>query len=53
MLVRQGIFNELVSPVASGSASGRYVTFSAYLAETATIDGTGLPTPGGPKGLIT
>lgn len=53
VLVRQGTYNELVTPAASGSAARGYITFSAYPGETATIDGTGLAVPGGQNGLIT
>ncbi len=53
VLVRQGTYNELVAPASSGNASQGYVTISAYPGETATIDGTGLPIPGGQNGLVT
>lgn len=53
VLVRAGTYNELVTPAASGNASAGYITFSAYPGETATVDGTGLPIPGGQNGLFT
>jgi hypothetical protein len=51
--VRQGIYNELVIPPASGNATQGFITFMSYPGETATIDGTGLPIPGGQAGLFT
>ena len=53
VLVRQGIYRELVSPPASGNATRGFITFAGYPGETATIDGTGLPIPGGQSGLFT
>ncbi len=51
--VRAGVYNEVVSIPASGSASGGSITFSSYPGELATIDGTGLAIPGGQWGLVT
>jgi hypothetical protein len=53
VLVRGGVYNELVSPPHSGSATQGYIVFSAYPGEVATIDGTGLAIPGGQWGLVT
>ncbi len=52
VLVRQGVYRELVTPPHSGTAQG-YITFSAYPGETASVDGTGLAIPGGQNGLFT
>jgi hypothetical protein len=51
--VRGGIYNELVSFPASGSAAAGFITFSSYPGELATLDGTGLGIPGGQWGLFT
>ncbi len=51
--VRAGVYNEVVSIPASGSARVGYITFSSYPGEQATVDGTGLLIPGGQWGLIT
>ena len=51
--VRAGVYNEIVSIPASGSASGGYITFSSYPGELATIDGTGLAIPNSQWGLLT
>lgn len=51
--VRAGVYNEIVSIPSSGSASGGYITFSAYPGELATIDGAGLSIPNGQWGLVT
>ena len=53
VLVRQGTYNELVTPAASGNAAKGPITFSSYPGEVATVDGTGLPIPGGQAGLFT
>jgi hypothetical protein len=53
VLVRQGVYRELVSPPFSGNATLGFITFASYPGETATIDGTGLPIPGGQSGLFT
>jgi hypothetical protein len=53
VLVRQGIYRELVSPPSSGNAILGFITFESHPGETATIDGTGLPIPGGQAGLFT
>ena len=53
VLVRQGVYRELVGPPASGNAADGFVTFRSYHGETATVDGTGLPIPGGQAGLFT
>jgi len=50
---RGGIYNELVSFPASGSAAAGFITFSSYPGELATLDGTGLSIPGGQWGLVT
>jgi len=39
--VKEGTYNESVIPQNSGS-SGNYITYSAYLGDTVTIDGTGI-----------
>lgn len=51
--VRAGVYNEIVSIPASGSASGGYITFSSYPGELATIDGSGLAIPNSQWGLVT
>jgi hypothetical protein len=53
VLVRQGVYRELVSPPASGNATDGFISFESNPGETATIDGTGLPIRGGQSGLIT
>ncbi len=53
VLVRQGVYRALVTPTRFGAATGGYITLSSYPGELATIDGTGLPIPGGQNGLIT
>jgi hypothetical protein len=53
VLVRQGVYRELVSPPFSGNATRGFITFESYPGETATIDGKGLPIPGGQSGLFT
>jgi hypothetical protein len=53
VLVRQGIYNALVTPAHSGNSTAGYITFESYPAELATIDGTSLPIPGGMNGLLT
>jgi hypothetical protein len=50
---RAGVYNEIVSPPTSGSASGGSITFSSYPGELATIDGTGLTIPNNQWGLVT
>jgi len=50
---RAGIYNEAVNIPASGTAAGGYITFSSYLGELATLDGTGLTVPDGQYGLFT
>jgi hypothetical protein len=51
--IRAGVYNEMVSIPASGSARLGYITFSSYPGEQATVDGTGLSIPGGQWGLVT
>jgi hypothetical protein len=53
VLVRGGVYKELVAPTHSGSAAKGYITFSSFPGETATIDGTGLAIPQQQWGLIT
>jgi hypothetical protein len=53
VLVRGGVYKELLTPPHSGSAAHGYITFSAYPGETATIDGTGLAIPQQQWGLVT
>jgi hypothetical protein len=53
VLVETGIYTELVTPPHSGNATQGLITLSAMPGQTATIDGTGLPIPGGQSGLIT
>jgi Right handed beta helix region len=50
---RAGVYNEIVSPPTSGSASAGSITFSSYPGELATIDGTGLTIPNNQWGLVT
>jgi parallel beta-helix repeat protein len=50
--VRQGVYNERLVSLKSGNAAAGYITFSAYPGETVTLDGTGLPIPGGQAGLV-
>lgn len=40
--IRAGTYNEQVKPENSGSPSAGYITYTAYLSETVTIDGSGL-----------
>ncbi|MGA7622904.1 MAG: DUF1565 domain-containing protein [Candidatus Acidiferrales bacterium] len=51
--VRAGVYNEVVSIPASGSASAGSITFSSYPGELASIDGTGLSIPNAQWGLVT
>jgi hypothetical protein len=53
VLVRGGTYNALASFPHSGNSAAGYITFESYPGETATIDGTGLPIPGGQAGLFT
>jgi hypothetical protein len=53
VLVRQGVYNALFTPTGSGSTAKGPITYASYPGELATIDGTGLPIPGGQNGLIT
>jgi len=53
VLARQGVYNALLTPPNSGNLTQGPITFASYPGETATIDGTGLPIPGGQNGLIT
>ncbi len=53
VLVRAGVYEELLQPPQSGNATQGYITFSSYPGETATIDGTGLSVPQGQWGLVT
>jgi hypothetical protein len=53
VLVRQGVYNALLTPTHSGNLAQGPITFASYPGELATIDGTGLPIPGGQNGLIT
>jgi len=53
VLVRGGVYKELVTPPHSGNATAGYITFASYPGETATIDGTGLSIPQQQWGLIT
>lgn len=53
VLARQGVYNALLTPPNSGNATQGPITFASYPGELATIDGTGLPIPGGQNGLIT
>ncbi|MFQ5454325.1 MAG: DUF1565 domain-containing protein, partial [Candidatus Zixiibacteriota bacterium] len=41
VLIREGRYNEKVSPQNSGSP-GNYITYTAYPGETVTIDGSGI-----------
>src|ERR1700753_33848 len=45
VLVRGGIYNEMVTVKCSGSAAGGAVTFQNYPGETPVVDGTGLTIP--------
>jgi len=51
--VRGGVYNELTSMKALGSASAGFITFSSYPGENAIVDGTRLKIPGGQWGLFT
>lgn len=53
VLARQGVYNALLTPPNSGNLTQGPITFASYPGELATIDGTGLPIPGGQNGLIT
>jgi hypothetical protein len=53
VFVRQGIYNQLLTPTISGNSAQGPITFTSYPGELATIDGTGLPIPNGQNGLIT
>jgi hypothetical protein len=53
VLVRAGVYKELLEPPQSGNGTQGYITFSSYPGETATIDGTGLAVPQGQWGLVT
>lgn len=53
VFVRAGVYNEIVSPPTSGTASAGPITFSSYPGELATIDGTGLTIPNNQWGLVT
>ncbi|HTZ71410.1 MAG TPA: right-handed parallel beta-helix repeat-containing protein, partial [Acetobacteraceae bacterium] len=52
VLARAGVYNQLLTLTKSGSAA-EPITFRSYPGEAATLDGTGLPIPGGQNGLIT
>jgi hypothetical protein len=51
--VMGGVYNEVVTLPHSGSAGAGYITFESYPGQTATLDGAGLPIPGGQYGLFT
>jgi hypothetical protein len=53
ILVRGGVYNELVTITRSGSAAAGFLSLEAYPNEAPTIDGTGLGVPGGQWGLVT
>jgi hypothetical protein len=53
VLARQGVYNGLLTPPRSGDGVHGPITFASYPGELATIDGTGLPIPGGQNGLVT
>lgn len=42
--IKEGTYNERVIPKSSGSP-GNYITYTAYLGDMVTIDGTGIPLP--------
>lgn len=44
VLIRNGVYNEQVSTVRGGNATGGYIVFSAYPNETPIIDGTDVTT---------
>jgi hypothetical protein len=52
VIVRGGIYEELVSINASGNASDGYITFGSYPGETAILDATHF-TPGARSGILT
>ena len=52
VLVRGGIYEELVSINASGNASDGFITFKSYPGETAILDATHF-TPSGRQGILT
>jgi len=53
VLVRGGIYSQLLTPTRSGNASAGPITIASYPGETATLDGTGLAIPNGQNGLVT
>jgi hypothetical protein len=53
VLVAAGVYNELVAPPHSGTATQGYITISAVPGADAVIDGTGLSVPDGQWGLMT
>jgi hypothetical protein len=53
VLVRQGTYNQLLTPTTSGNTAQGPITFESYPGELATIDGSGLPIPNGQNGLVT
>ena len=53
VLARAGIYHELLTPPRSGDRAHGPITYASFSAEVATLDGTGLPIPGGQNGLVT
>jgi hypothetical protein len=53
VLVRGGVYHQILTLTRSGSAAAGPITFASFPGETATLDGTGLAIPGGQYGLIT
>ena len=53
VLVKAGVYNELVTITRSGSAAAGFLTMAAAPGQAAVIDGTGLGIPGGQYGLVT
>src|SRR5450755_7041 len=51
--VMGGVYNEVVTPPHSGSATAGYITFESFPGQTAVVDGAGLSIPGGQYGLFT
>src|SRR5579862_7721601 len=53
VVIRGGVYNEVVTITRSGSGSAGPIAFGSAPGETAVVDGTGLEIPNGQAGLIT
>jgi hypothetical protein len=53
IMVKGGVYNELVTIKRSGFGPAGFTTLAAVAGQTAVIDGTGLGIPGGQYGLVT